>query len=53
MMKIELYSDVLLKDGRRASIVEIFDDSYVADIEVSKGQYDTQIITPDQIEKAV
>ncbi len=51
--KIELYCDVLLKDGRRASIVEIFDNEYIADIEISVGEYDTQSIKPEQIEKVL
>ena len=51
--KIELYCTVLLKDGRVAAIVEIFDDSYIADIETAPGEYDTQFIKPEQIEKVL
>lgn len=53
MMQIELYDEVLLKDGRKAAIVEIFDYSYVADIEIGDGEYDTCFIYPEQIEKVV
>lgn len=49
MDKIELYSDVILKDGRKASIVEIFSDSYVADVEIADGEYETCFIYPEQI----
>lgn len=48
-MKINLYDIVELKDGRTATIVEIFENSYVADIELEEGEYDTQFITPDEV----
>lgn len=50
MKKIELYDDVILKDGRKASIVEIFSDSYVADIEIGDGDYETCFVYPEQID---
>ena len=53
MKKIELYDEVILKDGRKAAIVEIFDGSYVADIEVGDGDYDTCFIYPEQIESVI
>ena len=38
-MKIELYDRVLLKDGRKASIVEIYktDEYFIADIDTEDG----------------
>ena len=50
MKTIELYDEVILKDGRKAAIVEIFPDSYVADIELGDGEYDTCFIYPEQID---
>ena len=53
MRKIKLYDNVILKDGRKASIVEIFSDSYVADIEIGNGDYETCFVYPEQIDKVV
>ena len=53
MKEIELYDEVILKDGRKAAIVEIFPGSYVADIEVDEGEYETRFIYPEQIEKVI
>jgi hypothetical protein len=50
MKKVELYDEVILKDGRKAAIVEIFPNSYVADIELGDGEYDTCFIYPEQID---
>ena len=52
-MKIKLYDSVLLKDGRTASIVEVFDNSFVADIKTADGDYETQFIAPEQIKKVI
>lgn len=54
-MKIELYDRVLLKDGRTASIVEIFKDgeAFIADIDIAKDEYDTDTIFYDEIEKVI
>ena len=43
MKKIELYDEVILKDGRKAAIVEIFPESYVADIELDDGEYEMDV----------
>lgn len=53
-MKIELYDRVLLKDGRKAHIVEILGDHdmYIADVEHG-SDYDTIDIKPDQIDKKI
>ncbi|MBD5129559.1 MAG: hypothetical protein HDT43_06510 [Ruminococcaceae bacterium] len=41
-MLVSLYDNVLLKDGRKAAVVEIFDDSYIVDIDIDiGGDYDT------------
>ena len=50
MRKIELYDNVILKDGRKASIVEIFVNSYVADVEIGDGDYETCFVYPEQID---
>lgn len=49
---IQLYDNVMLKDGRKASIVEILgnNEAYIADIDIG-GDYDTDTIYPEQIEK--
>lgn len=53
MLNLKLYDNVILKDGRRASIVEIFPDSYIADIEIGDGDYETQFIYLEQIDKVL
>ena len=51
-MIIKQYDRVLMKDGSKASIVEIFEDkkSFIADIE-RNGDIDTEEISIDDIEK--
>ena len=53
-MKIKQYDRVLLKDGNKAYIVEIFDDgkAFLADID-RNGDTDTDEITVDEIEKVL
>lgn len=51
-MKVELYSKVILNDGRKATVVDVLGDDYVADIEIDGG-YDTQLISPDLIERVM
>ena len=53
-MKIELYDHVLLKDGRKAHIVEILGnhDMYIADVE-HESDYETIDIKPDQIDRKI
>lgn len=53
-MKIEQYDRVLLKDGSKASIVEIFDDgrTFLADIDKDGDTY-TEEISITEIEKAL
>lgn len=53
-MKINLYDRVLLKDGSKASIVEIFEDakSFLADID-KNSDTDTEEITIEEIEKVL
>ena len=53
-MKIKQYDRVLLKDGSKASIVEIFveDSFFLADID-RNGDTDTEEIRIEQIEKVL
>jgi hypothetical protein len=51
-MKIKQYDTVLLKDGRTASIVEVFDNkAFIADVGSSPKDWETISITIDDIEK--
>lgn len=53
-MKIEQYCSVLLKDGRQAAIVEVFDEThFLADVGSSPEDWDTIDITMDDIETVV
>lgn len=42
-MKINLYDRVILKDGRKASIVEILEEgvAYIADVDLPGQDWDT------------
>ena len=51
-MMIKLYDTVLLKDGRKASIVERMGDDYVVDIDVD-GDYETKLISSSEIAKVL
>lgn len=53
-MKIEQYDRVLLKDGTRASIVEIFEEgkAFLADIDKPEGTV-TDWLDSDDIEKVL
>jgi hypothetical protein len=48
---IELYQRVKLKNGKDAVIVEILGkgEAYIADIEISEGDYETETIYPKEI----
>lgn len=52
-MKINLYDRVILKDGRRASIVEILEEgvAYIADIDLPGPDWDTVEIKYEDIER--
>lgn len=51
---VKLYDAVLLKDGRTATVIEIFDDTdCLFDISLPDGQYEQKFGTFDQIEKIV
>lgn len=53
-MKIEEFDTVLLKDGRRASIVEKFSDTvFLADIGSSPADWETIDVTLDMIERVI
>lgn len=53
-MIIKEFDTVLLKDGRKASIVEVFDNKvFIADIGDSPEDWETIDITIDDIEKVI
>lgn len=54
MLIIKQYDNVELKDGRKASIVEILGngEAFIADIDIG-GDYDTDTIYPEQIKKVL
>lgn len=53
-MKVNQYDTVLLKDGRKASIVEEFDGKdFIADVRISENGWETIPITIDDIEKVL
>ncbi len=53
-MKIKEFDTVLLKDGRKASIVEVLSDTaFIADIGSSPKDWETIDITLDMIEKVL
>ena len=51
MSMIKQYQKVRLKDGKDAIIVEILGsgEAYIADIEISEGDYETDTIYPKDI----
>lgn len=52
MEKIELYDEVLLKNGKQASVVEFLGESFVVDIEAD-DDFETQLIEKDEILKVI
>ena len=53
-MKIKQYDTVLLKDGRKAVIVEAFENkAFIADVGDSPADWETISITIDDIEKVI
>ena len=53
-MQVKQYDSVLLKDGRRAAVVEKWDDThFLVDVGSSPKDWDTIDITIDDIEKVV
>lgn len=53
-MVIKEFDTVLLKDGRKASIVEVFENKvFIADVGESPKDWKTIDITIDDIEKVV
>ncbi|KXK66954.1 hypothetical protein [Christensenella minuta] len=55
MEKIKQYDAVLLKDGRRAAVVEIYGNQDVFDVDVgsSPKDWDTITVKRDEIEKII
>lgn len=53
-MIVKQYDTVLLKDGRKASIVEAFDNKvFIADVGSSPKDWETIDISIDDIEKVI
>ena len=53
-MKIKQYDTVLLKDGRKAVIVEAFENkAFIADVGDSPADWETISMTIDDIEKVI
>lgn len=53
-MKVEQYDTVLLKDGRRAAIVEKFSEiDFMADVGSSPADWETIDVTIGDIEKVI
>lgn len=53
-MIVKQYDTVLLKDGREAAIVEVFDNrAFIADVGSSSEDWETIDITIDDIEKVL
>lgn len=53
-MKVEQYDTVLLKDGRQAAIIEVYDKTrFLADIGDSPQDWNTIDISIDDIEQVI
>lgn len=53
-MVVKQYDTVLLKDGREASIVEVFENKvFIADVGSSPKDWETIDITIEDIEKVI
>lgn len=52
MEKIELYDEVLLENGKQASVVEILGDSFVVDIKLD-DDFETHLIDKNEITKVI
>ena len=54
-MSIKLYTKVVLKDGRTATIVEVFENgkAYLVDVALPDGEWDTIEVTAEEIESII
>lgn len=53
-MKVKQYDTVLLKDGRTAAIVEVFEGKdFIADVRINENGWETITITIDDIGKVL
>lgn len=53
-MQVKQYDSVLLKDGRRAAVVEKWDEAhFLVDVGSSPKDWDTIDVTIDNIEKVI
>ena len=54
MMKINLFDEVLLKNGQEAAIIEVFSErDFMADIGSGPEDWETIDLTLDEIEKVL
>lgn len=55
MQQIEQYDSVMLKDGRRAAVVEVYGDQEEFDVDVgsSPADWDTITVKRDDIERVI
>ena len=53
MKEMKQYDTVLLKDGRIAAVVEIFDDEYIVDVGSSLEDWETITVKKENIEKVL
>lgn len=51
-MTIKLYDTVLLKDGRKGSVVDRMGDDYVVDVDIG-GDFETKLISPSEIVRII
>lgn len=51
MMEIKQFDEVLLKDGRKGTVVDQMGPDYVVDIGETEEDFDTIIAKPEEIEK--
>lgn len=54
-MKPKMFDKVVMKDGKTAYIVEIFDSgkAYMVDVDLPNGETETKFAFPDDIKEVV
>ncbi|MDR0819826.1 MAG: hypothetical protein LBN43_09695 [Oscillospiraceae bacterium] len=54
-MKLEIFQKIRLKSGKTAHVVEIFNngEAYLADVNISDGEYATETIYPEDIQSVI
>ena len=48
-MKVKMFDEVKLRDGRKGHIVEIYETEYWIDIKMDNGDYEIETIKPDDV----